>query len=96
MVLAEFAVSVIIEYGMLVSVLKGAIVHQYIALFLAREHSPDLTVIHLSILSPSREGSRHMWSISVLVLSKDRFPLGGIFQAERNFSLSCDFSSGTN
>ena len=28
--------------------------------------------------------------------SKDRFPLGRIFRAERNFSLSCDFSSGTN
>jgi hypothetical protein len=27
---------------------------------------------------------------------KGRFPLGGIFRAERNFSLSCDFSGGTN
>jgi hypothetical protein len=24
------------------------------------------------------------------------FPLGGILRAERNFSLSCDFSGGTN
>ena len=27
---------------------------------------------------------------------KGCFPLGGIFRAERNFSLSCDFSGGTN
>ena len=27
---------------------------------------------------------------------KGRFPLGGIFRAERNFSLYCDFSGGTN
>ena len=27
---------------------------------------------------------------------KAGFPLGGILRAERNFSLSCDFSGGTN
>jgi hypothetical protein len=27
---------------------------------------------------------------------KGHFPLGGIFRAERNFSLSCDHSGGTN
>ena len=27
-------------------------------------------------------------------MSQGRFPLGGIFRAERNFSLSCDFSGG--
>ena len=27
---------------------------------------------------------------------KGRFPQDGIFRAERNFSLSCDFSGGTN
>ena len=29
-------------------------------------------------------------------LYKAGFPLGGILRAERNFSLSCDFSGGTN
>ena len=30
------------------------------------------------------------------VSAKGRFPLGGIFRAERNFSLTCDFSGGIN
>ena len=29
-------------------------------------------------------------------IPKAGFPLGGILRAERNFSLSCDFSGGTN
>jgi hypothetical protein len=28
--------------------------------------------------------------------NEGRFPLGGIFRAELNFSLSCDFLGGTN
>jgi hypothetical protein len=28
--------------------------------------------------------------------STARFPLGGIFRVVRNFSVSCDFSDGTN
>ena len=38
-------------------------------------------------------------SSSVLIICawfKASFALGGILRAERNFSLSCDFSSGTN
>jgi hypothetical protein len=37
--------------------------------------------------------ARPVW---IYTQSKACFPLGGILRAERNFSLSCDFSGGTN
>jgi hypothetical protein len=34
--------------------------------------------------------------LCVRVSPKASFPLGGILRAERNFSLTCDFSGATN
>ena len=35
-------------------------------------------------------------TIAYIIMYKAGFPLGGILRAERNLSLSCDFSGGTN
>jgi hypothetical protein len=39
---------------------------------------------------------QYYFTTKLCSFTKAGFPLGGILRAERNFSLSCDFSGGTN
>jgi hypothetical protein len=56
------------------------------------------TIIPTITTPPSTTSTEqlHNNTINIRTLTKAGFPLGGILRAERNFSLSCDFSSGTN
>jgi hypothetical protein len=63
----------------------------------------------VSLLTHTDEQNMVIWQASILAFEQVRlsnlvprlvcnrpFTLGGIFRAERNFLLSCDFSGGTN